>query len=429
MKKSQLRNIIKESIKGLMNEQYTTPSWVTSGSIFDCSNKTEVPGGVQGSMNACYWIFDNNPTNELTDFYHEGWASATYMMQNNAYENQCIGPNGNLLETPDHMALNQCPNDLAFEQAHMPITFSSKQEFVTKLNLAGLTQASTSMLFSALYNLVVSPSSVHQGCGGMCTPTQGWYCYIPFCPPGAPNDVYGCTDPTASNYNAAATQDDGSCTYLNPCDDFNAAPISLQQGCCGKCVNGVYTGSPTDPCGMLGNFCDCCPEPVGDERGCLDSTATNYLECCPQNNYPGCVANIPTNEDCCKYEPNDYGWVCDVDPFVPLKEQWGPIPINSFACQPGTASNPGSYPTQILCQAANTNIPKGCGMSSQIQCSKCNNGYPISNMFSGPNCPPGWQLASLGNPCKPLPNPNDPLDMVDPQIQRMKTLMGYKKPK
>jgi hypothetical protein len=142
-----------------------------------------------------------------------------------------------------------------------------------------------------------------------------------------PAVVYGCTDPLASNYNSAATQDDGSCEYpIDPCDDFNAVSVSFQQACCGKCVNGVYTGSPTDPCGMLGNFCDCCPE-------------------------------------------------------------------------------------------------------DEIQCSKCNNGYPISNMFSGPNCPPGWQLASLGNPCKPLPNPNDPLDMVDPQIQRMKTLMEYKKPK
>lgn len=28
--------------------------------------------------------------------------------------------------------------------------------------------------------------------------------------------VYGCTDPTATNYNSSATQDDGSCTYASP---------------------------------------------------------------------------------------------------------------------------------------------------------------------------------------------------------------------
>jgi hypothetical protein len=301
----------------------------------------------------------------------------------------------------------------------------------------------------------------------------------------------GCTDSTATNYNPSVTIDDGSCLYsgctdstamnydpnadgcgippdpsdtscckYDPCVLFDLMSQTYQDACCTKCQ--LTNIPPNDPCYP---YCDCCPE---DERGCLDPSATNYMECCPPT-YPGCVPNMHTS-NCCNYEPNDYGWVCDVDPFVPLKEQWGPIPINSFACQPGTASNPGSYPTQILCQAANTNIPKGCGMSSQIQCSKCNNGYPISNMFSGPNCPPGWQLASLGNPCKKIkcyqcqngypvgnmfsgpncpqgwqstppancgPQPNDPIDIAEGvQLKgkllnklRMKTLSGIKKPK
>jgi hypothetical protein len=301
----------------------------------------------------------------------------------------------------------------------------------------------------------------------------------------------GCTDPTATNYNPLSGVDDGSCEYsgctdstamnydpnadgcgippdpsdtscceYDPCVLFDLMSQTYQDACCTKCQ--LTNIPPNDPCYP---YCDCCPE---DERGCLDPSATNYMECCPPT-YPGCVPNMHTS-NCCNYEPNDYGWVCDVDPFVPLKEQWGPIPINSFACQPGTASNPGSYPTQILCQAANTNIPKGCGMSSQIQCSKCNNGYPISNMFSGPNCPPGWQLASLGNPCKKIkcyqcqngypvgnmfsgpncpqgwqstppancgPQPNDPIDIAEGvQLKgkllnklRMKTLSGIKKPK
>jgi hypothetical protein len=32
--------------------------------------------------------------------------------------------------------------------------------------------------------------------------------------PTPPVDVYGCTDPLATNYNPLATIDDGSCTYL-----------------------------------------------------------------------------------------------------------------------------------------------------------------------------------------------------------------------
>ena len=47
------------------------------------------------------------------------------------------------------------------------------------------------------------------------------------CPPV----VSGCTDPTADNYDATATVDDGSCTYasgntslISDCDDFVSGP-------------------------------------------------------------------------------------------------------------------------------------------------------------------------------------------------------------
>ena len=35
-----------------------------------------------------------------------------------------------------------------------------------------------------------------------------------------------------------------------------------------------------------------------------------------------------------------------------------------------------------------------------VDCSTCDGGSPMSNMFSG-SCPTGWQLTSLGNPCSP----------------------------
>ena len=395
MKKSQLRNIIKESIKGLIIEQ--------NGPVGGPTGNGRAVAIVNCTYNGSMYFTPGNSFNLTIDgiapvvgdvFYHWNSAGGNHPAH------------GNLMKV---VSVN--PPDTSQYETNYPSALCDGNGWDYGCVDPSATNFDPNV--SSIPTLLNAYAHVRADCSGQ----DAW----------AAQNIHG-------NPGFLQHVDLSCCTYLSvdPCDDFNAAPINLQQGCCGKCnVNGVYTGSPTDQCGILGNpnFCDCCPEPVGDERGCLDSTATNYLECCPQNNYPGCVANIPTNENCCKYEPNDYGWVCDVDPFVPLKEQWGPIPINSFACQPGTASNPGSYPTQILCQAANTNIPKGCGMSSQIQCSKCNNGYPISNMFSGPNCPPGWQLASLGDPCKPLPNPNDPLDMVDPQIQRMKTLSGIKKPK
>ena len=151
-----------------------------------------------------------------------------------------------------------------------------------------------------------------------------------------------------------------------PCVDFMAASIQNQQACCGKCVGNppVYTGPAGDFCDTLHESCDCCPpdpcndfdawanalpggtsdpsyslycseaclqpggypvilnptsftldpvngvdycsccEPVigGEERGCLNSQAINYMQCCPQNNYPGCVPTVQF-DDCCEFDP------------------------------------------------------------------------------------------------------------------------------
>ncbi|MBP9822283.1 MAG: PKD domain-containing protein [Candidatus Pacebacteria bacterium] len=60
---------------------------------------------------------------------------------------------------------------------------------------------------------------------------------------GAP--IYGCTDPAASNYNASANIDNGSCTYVCP------PPSSEETGCdspanaCGQTASGTKTRSRT----------------------------------------------------------------------------------------------------------------------------------------------------------------------------------------
>ena len=93
-------------------------------------------------------------------------------------------------------------------------------------------------------------------------------------------------------------------TNDKPCKDFMAATPQMQNNCCVKCAAGSVT-NPSDPCYILTEGCKCCPDPTGgDERGCMDPTAINYNVCCPGNNYPGCVPNIPSNEDCCEYEDN-----------------------------------------------------------------------------------------------------------------------------
>jgi hypothetical protein len=70
----------------------------------------------------------------------------------------------------------------------------------------------------------------------------------------AVNDVFGCTDPIANNYNPAATVNDGSCTYdvlgcMDPlANNYNPA-ANVDDGSCtyGACTNLVLTAEQT-PC-------------------------------------------------------------------------------------------------------------------------------------------------------------------------------------
>jgi len=97
----------------------------------------------------------------------------------------------------------------------------------------------------------------------------------------------------------------GTGTGGKPCDDFNVATLQMQNACCGKCLQGVYSGTPGDACDTLTNSCKCCPDDLGgEERGCLDPNATNSGQCCPQNNYQGCVPTIQFDK-CCEYDRYD----------------------------------------------------------------------------------------------------------------------------
>jgi hypothetical protein len=74
-------------------------------------------------------------------------------------------------------------------------------------------------------------------------------------------DVFGCTNPLATNYNALATVDDGSCTYptVSGCTD----PLALNYNALATIACTPYiNGNP-----------GCCNYPI---TGCTDPTATNY---------------------------------------------------------------------------------------------------------------------------------------------------------
>ena len=92
----------------------------------------------------------------------------------------------------------------------------------------------------------------------------------------------GCTDPTAENYVASATEDDGTCTYppVSGCTDETAtnfnAEATQDDGTC------QYGSDPVDPCADV--FCDACPDgwtTVPAEEG----------ECCPS-----CIAPDEDNQ-------------------------------------------------------------------------------------------------------------------------------------
>jgi len=66
-------------------------------------------------------------------------------------------------------------------------------------------------------------------------------------------NIFGCIDSTACNYNPNATEDDDSCTYLD--------------GICETCENGIIIDNDGDDDGVCDN---------DEVIGCIDSTACNY---------------------------------------------------------------------------------------------------------------------------------------------------------
>ena len=74
---------------------------------------------------------------------------------------------------------------------------------------------------------------------------------------GAPDPIYGCTDPDAENYNLNANADDGTCTYEEPSD--------LVKGCTDSGANNYNMEAQVDD-----GSC------AYSKAGCLDNTAINW---------------------------------------------------------------------------------------------------------------------------------------------------------
>ncbi len=123
--------------------------------------------------------------------------------------------------------------------------------------------------------------------------------------PSTSDDVYGCTDSTACNYNPEATLNDGSCEY--PETDYDCEGNCIVESDCNGICGGpgiivddeCCTSGTTDICGL----CD------GDNStcmGCTDSEACNYDDLAlindgsceyPETDYD-CEGNCITDIDC-----------------------------------------------------------------------------------------------------------------------------------
>ena len=113
------------------------------------------------------------------------------------------------------------------------------------------------------------------------------------------------------------------------------------------------------------------------------------------------------NEFCCKPAitvpsgPVANGWDCEITAYSSTPP-YAPI----YSCVQKFTPQVGVFPTEQHCIASHCGPPP-----ATISCSQCNNGSAVSSVFQGTTCPPGWQLASLGDPCKPPtgPTPADPI--------------------
>jgi len=236
-----------------------------------------------------------------------------------------------------------------------------------------------------------------------------------------PNIIPGCTDPTALNYDPNATQDDGSCLF---------STFDCISGLCEENIAGTGVYANLDVC-LTSEECDryeclTTQDPGAlEEQDVLDPTISNCVKC-DTNRYD--VVNDMWDPLCQYLNKQD----CDVectpveppeDPcedFVlgifqggnPCCELCGETGYNSGVWNTSTYIGPSTHPNLpqcwYTCQCCTMPVQP---VEKDIECQQCgNDGAPIANMFPGPLCPAGWTPAQQFNPssCK------KPAKMIEP---------------
>jgi len=190
MQKSQLRNIIRESIKELMTEQSNSNVTVGVGDVVAVAAAS--PGGLTNPQDLPSPGVQPGPFNAL---FGGGFSS--------------IGMSANTNTT-------SMSHNCGYSEVH---TIDS-QAFATEFNniMSGQVgvyiQIASGNSYQALQSVYNQMDADFDGPQGGCT----------YVGPGSQPPVQGCTDSTATNYNSQAIIDDGSCTYTPP-------PSPMGTGC------------------------------------------------------------------------------------------------------------------------------------------------------------------------------------------------------
>ena len=143
---------------------------------------------------------------------------------------------------------------------------------------------------------------------------------------GGNNDVPGCTDATACNYNASATLNNGTCIYATGCDSCSGATDGT----------GTVVDGDSDNDGVCNN---------AEVAGCQDATACNFNSAATDSN-GSCV--FATGCDTCSGATNGTGTVVDGD-----TDNDGVCNANEVAgCTDTTAANynPAATDSNTSCQ-------------------------------------------------------------------------------
>ena len=207
-----------------------------------------------------------------------------------------------------------------------------------------------------------------------------------------PDIVLGCTDPTACNYNNAATDDDGSCILPDGCTDplacnYDAAALcddgscNLPDGCTNSaacnydaaalCDDGscILPDGCTDPTACnydAAALCDdgSCVLP----DGCTDPTACNYDAAALCDDGSCVLPNGCNDQAACNFDP---AATCDDGSCIYPDGCTNPIACNYDAaalCDDGSCILPDgctdpiacNYDAAALCDDGSCTLPDGC---------------------------------------------------------------------